>query len=271
MKKLKRAWLNLPRKIRVFANLLAILLVIFILYVLMDCPPFTQEQKFRRMEKAELVGPSEILHIMDTKDLGYQHLLVADDGDGVILYGFSDNRWDDGRLVYRRKQGPVTVLSAPNFGRMLAYADEIDLPVFVFHEYPNAVRAELELEFGAGLDYAQVYWEQEDVVIESSYEKTWYLESDENHGGVFVFNIHAEPDGALEEQYGMELWHPLGSEGYAMEIFSAMTDTAQAHYTYYVPATVRFYNRNDALIAEEHLNIRSVAGERYIREDIAQP
>ena len=65
MKQLKRFWLNIPRKMRVFANLLAILLGVFILYILMECPAFTPEQNFRRMEKAELVGPAQILHIMD--------------------------------------------------------------------------------------------------------------------------------------------------------------------------------------------------------------
>lgn len=263
MKQLKRFWLNIPRKMRVFANLLAILLGVFILYILMECPAFTPEQNFRRMEKAELVGPAQILHIMDVEMLGYDHLLLADDGDAVILYSFSDNLWDQGRLIYREKKDPVTVLAAPNSGMILDYADVIDLPVFVFHDHSNAVRAELELEFGEGLDYAQVNWQQNDVVIETSYEKTWHLESTENHSSVFVFNLHAEPDGKLEEQYGIELWRPLGSEGVALEIFSDMTERSQAYYAYYIPATVRLYDWNDRLIAEEHLTIRSLGGERY--------
>lgn len=265
MKKLKQHWLELPRKLRVFANILAILLAVFVLYILMDCPAFTGEQKFRRMEKAELVGPSKILHIMDPEGLGYQHLLAADDGEGVILFGYSDYHWDQGDLFYREKKGPVTVLAAPNSGMLLLYADVIDLPVFVFHDCTNAVRAELELEFGEGVEYAQVNWEQDDVVIETTYEKTLHLESDENHSGVFVFNIHAEPDGKLEEQYGIELWQPLASEGYALEIFSDMTDSPQSYCTYYIPATVRLYDWNDNLIAEEQLNIRSLGGERYAR------
>lgn len=263
MKKLQQRWLELPRKIRVFANILAILLVVFILYVLMECPPFTGEQKFRRMEKAELVGPSQILHTMDLEGLGYQHLVAADDGEGVILFGYRNDHWDPGDLFYREKKGPITVLAAPNYDRPLHYADVINLPVFVFHDYTNAVRAELELEFGEGVEYAQVNWQQEDVAISTTYEKTWHLESDENHSGVFVFNIHVEPDGKLDEQYGIEVWHPLASEGYAMEIFSNMTDSSQSYYTYYIPATVRLYDWNDKLIAEEHLNIRSLGGERY--------
>lgn len=271
MKKLKQRWLELPRKIRVFANILAILLAVFVLYVLMDCPAFTREQKFRRMEKAELVGPSEILHVMDVEGLGYDHLLAADDGDGVILYSHSDYPWDAGLLFYREKTGPVTVLAAPNTGIMLHYVDVIDLPVFVFHDYTSAVRAELDLEFGEGVEYAQVNWQQEDTAISTTYEKTWHLESEENHNGVFVFNIHAEPDGTLKGQYGMEIWYPLASEGYAMEIFSDMTDNPHSYCTYYIPATVRLYDWNDKLIAEEHLNIRSTGGERYARDQETQP
>lgn len=52
MKKLKRFWLNIPRKWRVGINLLTIALLVLSLYVLLECPAFTPELKFRRMEKA---------------------------------------------------------------------------------------------------------------------------------------------------------------------------------------------------------------------------
>lgn len=267
MKKLKCLWLNIPRQYRVVFNILATLLLLFSLYALLDCPAFTPEQKYRRMEKAELVGPAQILEVMDIETLGYDQLLLAEDGDAIILFQSSDNPWDQGDLIYREKTGPITVLAAPNSRVGIATDSVIDLPVFVFHEYPGAVRAELELEFGEGLDYTEVKWTYGEEVTITTYEKTWYLESTEEKGGFFHFNIHAEADGRYVDHYGTEVWETLGSEGYALEIFSRMTDSNGSYIHEYIPATVRLYDENDTLIVEQNLNIRSVAGEIYAQRE----
>ena len=36
---MKRLWLKIPRKIRVFINIIAIILLISAAYILLDCPP----------------------------------------------------------------------------------------------------------------------------------------------------------------------------------------------------------------------------------------
>lgn len=272
MKKLKRFWLNIPRKLRVGINLLAIICLIFALYVLLECPAFTHEQKFRRMEKAEMVGPSQILASFDQQALGYNHLILAQDRSAVILFQSGDSPWDPGKLTYREKAGRITVVTVPNMGYGLYDSQVIDLPVFVFHDCPAAVRAELDLEFGEGLDfYTEVNWSYGSESVTTTYEKTWYLESDQELGGFFRFDIHAEPAGETIQDSYYEIWHPLTSEGQALEVFSHMMEDGDSYIFASLPATVRLYDQEDNLILEEHLTIRSAAGERYALENGAEP
>ena len=63
---MKRLWLKIPRKIRVFINILCIILLISAAYILLGCPALTPTQAFRRVEKSNLVGPAEIIEIIAT-------------------------------------------------------------------------------------------------------------------------------------------------------------------------------------------------------------
>ena len=267
MKKLKCAWLNIPRKIRVGINIIAIMFLVFAVYVLLECPAFTTEQKFRRMEKGEMVGPSHILASFDQMPALYSRFILAETAEGVVMFQCSESPWDEGRLTYREKTGPVTVVTIPYIGHGF-YADRvIDLPVFVFHDCPGAVRAELDLEFGEGMDfYTEVHWTYGDYTATTTYEKTWHLESDQELGGFFRFDIHAEPEGEMIPDKDYEVWHPLTSEGQALEVFSHMMEPNDSYTYASIPAAVRFYDAVDNLIAEYELTIRSVTGERYARE-----
>lgn len=268
MKKLKRLWLNIPRKYRVDVNLLTIVFLIFSLYILLECPAFSAEDKFRRMEKAELVGPSQILTVIDQKTSGYDRLILAETADAVILFQFSGDPWDQGKLTYREKTGSITIVTVPNMGYGLYDAQVIDLPVFVLHDHPGAVRAELDLEFGNGLEfYTEVNWSYGDYAQTTTYEKTWHLASDQELGGYFRFDIHAEPEGETIQDQSDALWHPFTSEGQALEVFSHLMEYGDSYIYASIPATVRLYDAADDLIVEEYLTIRSAAGERYAREE----
>ena len=179
MRQIKRIWLRIPRKVRVLVNLLAIAIVGLALYIFIGCPAFTAEQLYRRLEKSNMVGPAEILTICDIENASYEHLLVADDGEGVVLFGYSNTLGDHHNLVYRKKTGDLTVLAAPDFRFFGAEEYVLDLPVFLFDEYPAAARAELEMTLSTTLN--DVY-----------FEKNYFLESQREGEGYFRFNIHAE-------------------------------------------------------------------------------
>ena len=267
MKKLKRFWGNIPRKYRAAINSLAVLCLVFLIYILIGSPAFTRTQKFRRMEQAELVGPARILASVDLDTEGYDGLILAETPRGVILFQSNAYPWDPGRLTYREKDGAVTVMTTPYIRHGLYDAQVIDLPVFVFHAYPGAVRAELELEFGQGLAYyTEVNWTYGDASGTTTYDKTWHLESREELGGVFRFDLHAEPEGETISDAYYDHWQPLTSEGQALEVFSRLMEPGDSYIFAAIPATVRLYDEADDLIAEEHLTIRSPAGYRYASE-----
>lgn len=269
MKTIKRLWLNLPRKIRICVNILAILLLVFAIYILLGCPAFTAEQQFRRLEKANLVGPAEIIEVIDPPNGEYDHIIVADDGDGVILYRYDDfeYRWAWGGFLYREKSEGITVFPAPNHMYFGSGEYVMDVPVLVFHDYPDAYRAELELTFDEGIGIPQTQWEDGQEVTIGYWEKTYRLEAHSDIPGYFRFDLHAQSEDWYVDEYGIDRGTPLEEEGIALQTICRMMDMNRAYLQEYVSATVRLYDRNDALIVEEHLTIRSVNGERYAREN----
>lgn len=268
MKIIKRLWHNIPRKTRISINILMILLLLTAGYFLLGCPAFTPEQQFRRLEQANLMGPSEIIDTIDLTNGEYDHIIVADDGDAAIVYGYNDDdfRWTWGKLHYREKTGDITVFPAPNQSHTSFRQQVIDLPILVFHDYPTADRAELDLTLGEPLGIQQTQWEQGEEVTIGYFEKTYHLEAQRETAGYFRFNIHAELDGEFVTRNGIEIWEETGKESLALQVFSQMIALNRNYIYEYVPATVRLYDRENNLIVEEHLTIRSVAGERYARE-----
>ena len=272
MKAIRRFWENIPRKARICLNLLAILVLLAVGYLLLGCPAFTPAQHYRRLEKANLVGPAEIIEIAEISNGSYDHILAADDGDAVILYCYNlrNYRWDRGTFIYREKENGITILPAPvpdfSFDARI-----IDLPVLLFHDYPGAVRAELELTLGEGLDLWETTWDQGGAVTTVPFEKTYVLEADRQIDGYFRFNLHAEPEGEYVVRNGIEIWEPAGKEVQALKIFARMIAENRVFLQEYVQATVRLYSSTGALIVQEHLTIRSTAGERYIRDNITEP
>lgn len=273
MKTIKRLWLNIPRKIRICINILAILLLLFVVYILLDCPAFTPEQHFRRLEKANLVGPAKIIETIDPPNGEYEHIIVADDGDGVILYSYDnpEYRWAWNGFLYREKSEGITVFPAPNHLYFGAELYTMDVPVLVFHDYPDACRAELELRFDENIGVPITTWENGEKVKLGYFEKDYLLEATSDIPGYFRFNLHAESEDWYVDEYGFDRGTPLGKEGLALQTFCRMIDMNRAYLQEYVTATVRLYDADDRLIVEETLTIRSVNGERYARDQETQP
>ena len=158
---MKRLWLKIPRKIRVFINIIGIILLISAAYILLGCPALTPTQAFRRVEKSNLVGPAEIIEIIDLPNGLDDHVLVADDGDGVVLFHYNDFdfRWEN-YFLYREKSEGITVLPVPNHTLFGSELYVMDLPIVVFHEYPGAIWAELELVIDEGMGVPETKWEE---------------------------------------------------------------------------------------------------------------
>ena len=261
---MKRLWLKIPRKIRVFINIIAIILLITAAYILLGCPALTPTQAFRRVEKSNLTGPAEIIEIIDLPNGLDDHVLVADDGDGAVLFMYSDFefRWQS-YFLYREKSEGITVLPVPNHTHFGADLYELDMPILVFHDHPGAVRAELALVIDEGMGIRETQWEEGGEVHVEYFEKTYRMEAASDIDGYFRFNLHAESEDWYVDEYGQNRGTHLGNEGWALQTLCRMITEVRAYLQEYATATVRLYDAENHLITEETVIIRSVNGQRY--------
>lgn len=258
MKHIKNAWLRIPRPVRAMVNILLILVLGFLFYFSLGCPTFTTEQAFRRAEKANLVGPSTIVDTLDHEEYPeFNKVIVGETDYGVVFYCTQDVFFPI--FSYREKMGPVTVLAVPtdpfnwgldNYGH--------SLPVYVFDDYPDAVRAELDLQIQGTYDYTS-----NRVPRTEHFDKAYALTADREQDGFFRFQIDAV-------YTGNRITEDLGEDGFAAWYFSQVCtvdiwsdESREAEHA--IPATVRLYDKNGALIVEESLTIRSAAGEAHAK------
>ena len=264
---MKRLWLKIPRKIRVFINIIGIILLISAAYILLGCPALTPTQAFRRVEKSNLTGPAEIIEIVDLPNGLDDHVLVADDGDGVVLFMYSDFefRWEN-YFLYREKSRGITVLPVPNHNHFGADLYALDMPILVFHEHPGAVRAELDLIIDEGMGVRETQWEEGGEVHVEYFEKTYQMEAASDIDGYFRFNLHTESADWYVDEYGRNQGTPLDNEGWALQTLCRMITEFRAYLQEYATATVRLYDAENMLIAEETVIIRSVNGDRFAQD-----
>ncbi len=239
MKNLKRIWSRIPRKLRAITNLVLITAFAMALYVFIDSPAFSEEVQYRREERANHVGPAQILDMLPLDSFyRYEKVLLADDGDGVILYQYDENRGD---LTYRKKTGDITVLALP--GDSFSTSEwqrqkSAEHPIFVFDDYPDAVRAELNITLSCEYN-------------SENFQKAYTLEARRQSPGYFLFTLCvSNPNG-------------LGAEGEALyQLSHISSDVAYGRFfDVAFPATVRLYDETDALVCERSVTIRTIAAE----------
>ena len=238
-KSIKKRWQKLPMRLRAIANLLGILLSLFLIYVMIGSPVFSVKDAYRRTEKANLVGPSEILAQVRLKDTPYDHLVLAKAEDSVTLFTFSRGK-RGGELVYIETEGPLTMAAAPD-STYYPLETKAVIPVVLFDSHPSAVRAEVELTLSA-------------VWKDKPEQRTYTLSADREYEGCFLFTIEATGSPMLGGE-GMLLQTLLQVTG------NSMADTADLS----IPATVRLYDEAENLLAEETITIRSAAAKKLIQ------
>ena len=136
---------KIPRKTQVAINLLLILIFGLLLYILLEAPAFHLEHAFRRMEKRHMVGPSRVLGIEQMETTYADQLVIAETEEGVILFADTEMMGDYG-FAYQEKTQDIMVCVAPIFLSSIRPPNGDDLTVILFDDYPEAVRAEVELE-----------------------------------------------------------------------------------------------------------------------------
>ena len=232
---LKR-WNRIPRPLRILILFACIAVAAFFTYLFRGSPAFTDEQRYRLAERANLVGPAQILDIQDiplSKSYAYNRIVIADDGDGIILYVWNTELKRYDTLLYRKKVGDVTVYPAQINRTMydLSGSQELVLPVYAFDNCPEAVHAELNLTLNYGLN-------------RKDYTFQYALEAKREKEGFFSFYIHVT--------------NPSDAEAMALDAFSFLTGSRSysgLDREEGAVAEVRLYDSNDMLLYEGTLTI----------------
>ena len=129
------------RKRRFFLDMLISLVLLLAVLAAASSRTRREETRFRRAEKADLAGPSEILDRMDVPedwpDLGYSRLLMGDDGEEILFYL---SREDGAELLLRREKTDGLLLTpAPYWNpvrRVQWTKGEAVVPLFLYADDP---------------------------------------------------------------------------------------------------------------------------------------
>lgn len=146
---MRRLWNEIPRKLRFCLDALLALALLFAAYVALGCPPRGEIVLFRRAEKADLVGPSEIIERMDVRsDWFYTpgtRLLIGDDGEEILLWFY---RAGNGTFIRCAKTEGLLLLPMPHRPVIDTRPPEKDLvePLFLFADDPAAVKAAVHIQ-----------------------------------------------------------------------------------------------------------------------------
>lgn len=243
MRRLK-AWRKaIPRPVRIVCNLVLAVILFALFYIFRGSPDMTVEQAYRRAEARNMVGPGEILGVLDGFEFGwYEQLLLAETEEGVIQYCFTEENlgfafWSrsfssyEGTLIYREKQGPVSIMAASGIFVLASDDEDVNFswPIILFDDCPKAVRAEIELRLTGEYNF-------------SEYDYSYQLNARREVGGYFEFEL-ATTGGGTKEAYAIaqvcELYGEYGGRGDS------------------IPVTVRLYDQNDEVIYNGEVLLQS--------------
>lgn len=238
VRKFRQWWQPLSRKQKIGWLVLGICASLLFLYFNCGCPPLTKEQQFRRAEKADLIGPSAILGTEEVQMTNYvQTVIVAEDEASVTLFGCGD----PGHLLHREKTGDLTIIVWP--GSVSTMETTFEMPIFLFDDFPEAKRAELEFT---------LTWDE-------SFQREYLLEADRNQSGYFRFLIQCHGSEMTDDLSGTD-----SREAALLFSLAVASDYNEGTSRAQFPITVRLYDNQDALIEERTLTVQSAAVDAHI-------
>ncbi len=228
------------RKLRFFLDALLTLLLLMAVAAALSSRARGEEARFRRAEKADLAGPSEIIGSFDVPEdwprVNYDRLLLGDDGEEIFFYLIREG--GNSFLFRREKTGGILLTPAPSWnlkGTTPWRGEETVLPLLLFAEDPAAVRAEVRIRLSDA-------WEPELT--------GGALETGEGEGfasgRVFLLRIPV----------------PKNARHWKAELMQALLETndvvAPGWGEY--PAVIRLYDEENALLETREYTVRS----RYV-------
>lgn len=248
MRKVKELLSRIPRPVKALFFVLCALSVALLYYIAKDSPTLSFEQEFRRAEKANLVGPSRIIEVWDSQCSDFEQMIVGETDHGICFFGsysttvhYSSSFQREETLFtfsYREKTGDLTVLAAPTRSSPIFEEIGYSLPVYIFDNYPQAMRAELELTV-TGSNTRVVSGEK----VTTNYSKRFAAKAERTGEGFFRFLLEAK---TAPNTYALQMLSELSGN----VMYGGGEDTV-------VPGTVRLYDAEGNLILEQEFEICS--------------
>lgn len=220
----------LSRKVRTLIYALIILLALTA--VLCGSFPITPRSAFRLAEKAQLATPGQILGTEFVNSMGQNAVIIAENEDLCMTYSYRYLAWADyENLVCKKKTGDLTFLSMERAQRY-SYEEDQYAPIILFDSYPQAVRAELEIDLS--MDFSG-------TIFQNRYAVT----ADRTAKGYFLFRLN---------------WRdPVNWTDYPEWSVIIHSFLKQMNQTYPVldpaPARIRLYDRDGTLILDRQLDL----------------
>lgn len=245
--KFREFFARIPRPVRAVINVVLVLFLAAAFYISIGCPTFSFTQEFRRAEKAHLIGKSEIVeHITDYYD--YEKMLVAETEYGVCFFGRfevivgngkgknkNEKRYD---FTYYEKKDDITIAIPPNQSGWNWDLIGYDLPIYIFHEYPEAVSAHMDVTIAGTHSYRENGQE-----FTKTYTRSFYASSERSGDGYFRLTL---------ESGG-------GDQGLALALLSRLASgdkfLSDAELETVIPINVRLYDSQNNLIVEKTIEI----------------
>jgi len=152
MKKLKNYWDQLSRPVKILCTILLVICFGLLTYLALGAPPLTPMMGFRRAERANMVGPSQILDELTVKKYIYFvnrqpnrtkfPVVIAESQDCDIVYNFRSDTFS----AYPKTQAPALYcvnIGSPEIDQTRT-GTTVPLPLILFDRNEQAVRAEIE-------------------------------------------------------------------------------------------------------------------------------
>lgn len=292
MKKLREKWSKIPRSVRAVSNILLILLLVYLYWCSSGKPLHNDMPEYRRMEKSQLLGPGTIVHELkphyglDTYPNDhygeFEHTIVSETQEGIIFFGV--NTYSDGdkayTMTYREKSGDITLAVPPT--QWFDWGSnnwDLYLPIYVFHEYPEAQRAELDLTIQSTwtINFASDYIREQH---EEPYVRSYSLQSQYRTEDFFLFSIFVESIfekamaiDQLIPYFPEKTWETMhGVNGDAPQKLSQLCNNSVFNNDKggCAEALIRLYDENDNLIAEETITLKAPAEESADSQEVQE-
>lgn len=217
---------TLSKKPRILGNLFLAALLLCLIVFFSGNDLLSPEKAFRRHERGHLVGPSTILGYEQIDYEDYSGMIVADAGDGVILWFYGEENWHN-YFIYREKYTENLILTAPFDW---AY-DEVQIPVVLFDCVPKAACAELRFK---------LHDDRENL------EKEYRLKANRSAKGYFLF--------ALEND--LHYGSTVDGDSEQLHYFCKIS-IGEVISNLIVPVEIRFYDTDGKLIETDTVYVRS--------------